>query len=100
VKYGLKDEHFQFLDENLIQPLKKRGLKVYIFGSRATGKHHPFSDIDILLAGDFNDQIDASISLIKEQFEESSFPIKVDLVKEPDLARSFRDRIFKERTEV
>lgn len=100
MKYGLKDEHYQFLDKNLIQPLKQSGLKIDIFGSRVTGRNHPFSDIDILLEGKFNDRLDSEIAMIKEKFEESSFPIKVDLVREQDLAASYRERVLRERIKV
>lgn len=100
MKFGLKDSNFSFLDQNLIQPLKKSGFTVYIFGSRATGKNHPFSDIDILIAGNITTQNSAQIGAIKELFEESNFPYKIDLVHESHLAESYRPGVMRVRVEV
>jgi len=57
--------------------------KIYLFGSRATGKASPFSDIDI--AVESIDPIDGKLSEIRYTIEESTIPFKVDLV---DLAKA------------
>jgi len=100
MRFGLNEDDFAFLHRNLIQPLRLKGLKVYIFGSRASGKNHPFSDVDILVEGDFDDDVDSEIFRIKEQFEESNFPIKIDLVKSSDLAKSYQESVMSERVEI
>ncbi len=100
MKFGLKDSENLFLQDNLIKPLKKKGLKIYIFGSRATGKQHPFSDVDILISGQFDHESDLLIMKTKEFFEESVFPYKIDLVKESDLAQSYRNNVFRSRIEI
>ncbi|MCO5113831.1 MAG: nucleotidyltransferase domain-containing protein [Bdellovibrionaceae bacterium] len=100
MKFGLKESDLLFLQENLIQPLKGQGFKVYVFGSRATGKNHPFSDIDILLEGNVSSDKDIIIIQIKELFEESNFPYKIDLVKSENLAQSYRPSVMKDRVEV
>ena len=100
MKFGIKESDFNFLDENLIKPLKKSGFKLYIFGSRATGKYHPFSDVDILLEGPVNSVNSSQIGVIKELFEESNFPYKIDLVNELDLAESYRSSVMRDRIEV
>lgn len=98
MKLGLSDSQFKILEDNLITPLKRCGAKVYAFGSRARGKHHAFSDIDILYVEDPNQPISSSkISLIKEALEESDLTIKVDLVSAKNLAVSFRDSVDKEK---
>lgn len=99
MKFGLRDSDFLFLQKNLIQPLKAHGFRVYIFGSRATGKNHPFSDIDILLEKG-GDKADFQMSKLKEFFEESNFPYKIDLVRSEDLAESYRPSVMKDRVEV
>ena len=43
MKYGLSDSEYAFLQEHLIAPLKARGARVFVFGSRVTGKHKKFS---------------------------------------------------------
>lgn len=100
MKFGLKDQEIDFLDRNLIQPLKKFGLKIYIFGSRSTGKNHPYSDVDILLEGDVDQSIEKAVRDIKEFFEESNFPYKVDLVFDKNLASSYRTSVTKSRIEI
>lgn len=94
----MSDHEFQILNKLVIEPLKKQGLKVYVFGSRAKGKHHPFSDIDIMYVNeDLKNVSSKDISEIKESVEESSFPIKVDLANWDDLANSYKSSALADR---
>lgn len=96
MKYGLSESDFKILQDLVLDPLKKMNVDVYVFGSRATGKHHPFSDIDLLLAP--KEKIPAiEFSRIKELIEESRFPIKVDFVLLDELAKSYREQVLRER---
>lgn len=49
-----------------------------IFGSRATGNHKPFSDVDIAITGDSIDWQTAAH--LKTLLEETTFPYFVDVV--------------------
>lgn len=100
MKFGLKESDFNFLKTNLIQPLRQSGQRIYIFGSRATGKNHPFSDVDILIEGIDSSEVRSQVGIIKEFFEESNFPYKIDLVTAEDLAQSYRPSVMKDRIEV
>lgn len=101
MKFGLSESHFNILNEKLIIPLKKNGAKIWVFGSRARGDHKPFSDIDILFSIEGQSSLtDGQLFLIKEDLIESNLPIKVDLVNEKDLAKSYRDNVMKDRVEV
>ena len=100
MKFGLKDSYFDFLEKELILPLKDRGFRVYIFGSRATGKNHAFSDVDILINGEISIENDSKIGSIRELFEESNFPYKIDLVHEKYLAESYRPSVMRDRIEL
>ncbi len=100
MKFNLKEVDYKFLDVHLIQPLKHKGLKVYVFGSRATGTNHPFSDVDVLIDGHMSDDIERTVVGIREFFEESNFPYKIDLVFEKNLAHSYRARVMSERIEI
>lgn len=51
MKFGSKESEINFLDRHLIKPRTKLKIEVYIFGSRSTGKNHPYFDIDILISG-------------------------------------------------
>lgn len=101
MKFGLTEEHLNFLEKHLITPLKEKKAIVYIFGSRANGKYKKFSDIDLLYRpSNTSDIDDAFIYSLISFFEESSFPYKIDLVKESALANSYKDTILKERIEL
>ena len=91
--YGMTEQQFHILDELVIQPLKKHGAQVYIFGSRATGSHHPHSDVDLLYRLVAKTP-EGFISSIKEAIEESRFPFAVDLVADDDLAASYRGNVM------
>lgn len=101
MKFGLSEQQFEILNEILIQPLKKKNAKVYIFGSRARGKHHPFSDVDILFEESSDVLIsDVELSRIKEALEDSRLSVKVDIVNSKNLAKSFVETVTKEKIEV
>lgn len=67
---------------------------VNIFGSRATGIFRPGSDIDLSI---MNEGVDPSaLHALKEQFEESSLPYRVEIHYYPTLSDSdFKSSIDK-----
>ena len=67
---------------------------VWVFGSRARGDHKKFSDLDILVSGEVEMKIWACLI---GMFEESSLPIKVDLVLDSEFAESYRGNFEKEK---
>jgi predicted nucleotidyltransferase len=101
MRFGLNDEQISFLNHKLIFPLQKLGFKVWIFGSRVKNKNHPFSDIDLLL--DLPDdsknysELKFRVSEILENFQNSNFPFKVDLVYKNNLAESYQESIENEK---
>jgi predicted nucleotidyltransferase len=48
MKIGLSEKNFKLVEELALKPLKSVDARGFVFGSRARGKHHPFSDLDIL----------------------------------------------------
>ena len=99
MKFGLSADNWSLIEKLLILPLKEKGARIWVFGSRATNKHRPFSDIDILYEA--NDLLPIGfISQIKENLEESRLPIKADLVDLSQLAETYKDRVMSERIEV
>lgn len=99
MKYGLTDSEFNFLTEQLIGPLKNYGAKVFIFGSRATGRYKKFSDIDLLYTSSPNLSND-KIYVLLAKMEESSFPYKIDLVCDDNLAQSYRESVNADKIEL
>ena len=101
MKFGLSESDFKLLTDLVITPIKNKSAKIYVFGSRANGKNHKFSDIDLLIEPTASEVIKISeLSKIKEQIEESRFPIKVDIVLMQDLAESYKSRVLMERIEI
>lgn len=93
--YGLAQKEYQFLLEKVIMPLTTKSCQVYLYGSRARGEHHKFSDVDLMVheAEDHR----ALIGNIQEEIQSSNFPYKVDLVLFEDFAESYKENYFKDR---
>lgn len=101
MKFGINPSDLNFLIQNLVQPLKDRKAKVFIFGSRAIGKYHKFSDVDLLFLEDPSSPIDSSfISKMITLFEESRFPYKIDLINDRHLAKSYRQNVEGSKIEL
>lgn len=101
MKFGLSDSELEFLQKNLIHPLKAQKARVFIFGSRATQSNHKFSDIDVLFIEDELQPIDpAVISNLLIFFEDSYFPYKIDLVNDKNLVPSYRQNVEASMVEV
>jgi uncharacterized protein len=71
-------------------------IKAWVFGSRATGRARPYSDLDILISSaaplDWRTRAD-----LKDAFEASNLPFRVDVVEEARLAPSLAPRVLAER---
>lgn len=98
MKFGLSEADFKLIQELVIDPLKEQSAQIYVFGSRAKGKHHPFSDIDILYVLPKGKKLpNGLLATIKESIEESRVSCKVDLVSSEDLAKSYQENVEKEK---
>lgn len=95
---GLTSAELDFLERELVRPLREAGFSVWCFGSRARGNQRRFSDVDLLVTGAGDPG--RIIGAVQERLVESSFPYMVDLVFEEDLAESYRDRVMRERVPV
>lgn len=87
--FGLTQQEYRFLWDQLVFPLQEAGCQVWCFGSRAVGTHQKFSDVDILVQC----PCDMELGAFREKLEESHFPFKVDLVKDKDLAETYRKNV-------
>jgi len=79
----------------IISILKKYPYKFYAFGSRVTGRHRKFSDLDLCYRDSIPDPVVGKIFI---EFEESDLPYKVDLVNWNNCDKDFRDQIQKNLT--
>ncbi|MCM2283071.1 MAG: nucleotidyltransferase domain-containing protein [Bdellovibrionaceae bacterium] len=101
MRFGINDQHWSLIESLALAPLRSRGARIWIFGSRVRGDHKPFSDIDILFELPDNTALPTGfLPNLTMSLEDSSLPIKVDLVNVADLAESYRSRVLKERQEI
>jgi len=97
MKFGLSCSELEFMEKVILGPLRQRGARVFLFGSRARGTHQPYSDVDLLIDADAD--LSAFIGGLSETLEEGNFPYKVDLVDARSLASSYlasveRDKVL------
>lgn len=71
------------------------GTRVSVFGSRATGRCRPFSDLDLLLERarslTWRERAD-----LRDAFEASDLPFLVDVVEAAELAPGYQGRVAAE----
>ena len=72
------------------------GAQVWIFGSRATGRARPFSDLDLLVT-EPNRLSWSQRAALRDAFEASDLPFCVDLVEADGLTQAVAARVLAER---
>ena len=72
------------------------GAEVWVFGSRATGHARPFSDLDLLVTQPPSLSW-AQRAALRDGFEASDLPFRVDVVEADSLAPGFASRVEAER---
>ena len=97
--FGLTPDQYIILKNLAIDPLKGKGCKVWVFGSRAKNTNQKFSDIDLLYESAVPLELNYLFE-IKSNLEESNFPIKVDIVSADELAESYKDDILSTRVQI
>lgn len=95
--FGLSKDQIEVI-KNTIQDVfgSKTDLKVYFFGSRATGKNRKNSDVDLAFKSKDKD-LNKKISKIKMTLEESSLPFKCDLVNWDEIVHEYLPTIKKQK---
>lgn len=73
-------------------------VKVYLFGSRAKGKEHRLSDVDLALLPTQPLPL-GFIANLKEKIEESTVPYSVDIIDLSQVDDAFREKILTESIE-
>jgi predicted nucleotidyltransferase len=73
-----------------------RGSVAWVFGSRATGRARPLSDLDLAIDAGRRLTLDEIASLV-EAFTESDLPYNVDVVDWHGIDQRFRQMIMAER---
>lgn len=101
MRFGLSSEELEFLKETVARPLERYNAKVYLFGSRATGKWKKFSDVDLVYNVNDHKKVPAHVIFsIAENLETSKFPYKVDLVDYDELAATYKNNIDEQKIDL
>jgi type I restriction enzyme S subunit len=74
------------------------GIEVRAFGSRVSGQKKPYSDLDLVIVGQKQLPQKAYYQL-KDAFEESSLPFRIDLLDWHRISSSFR-RVIEQAYQV
>ncbi|MDX1921054.1 MAG: nucleotidyltransferase domain-containing protein [Candidatus Caenarcaniphilales bacterium] len=92
MEIDLQPAHRQYVEKIL----SEAGLLEYtfVFGSRAQGKAKKYSDLDLLIKSPEKIEYKALLNL-KEEFEESNLPFKVDIVDWHGLTSAFKEEFMK-----
>ena len=86
--FGLEDKHILFIKNTLKKTLNNNA-KFYIFGSRAKNSCSRYSDVDIAVDSpdfDYNTRLK-----LQAEFENSTFPYKIDLVNLNEINEDFKN---------
>ena len=73
-----------------------QGTAAWVFGSRASGRARPFSDLDLAIDAGRRLTLD-EVAMLVEAFTESDLPCKVDVVDWHGIDERFRQMITSER---
>jgi len=73
--------------------------EVRVFGSRRNGPHKPWSDLDLVVAGDIAQEL-SRMGELQEAFAESDLPYRVDVLDWHAIPQRFRDNILRGGYEV
>ncbi|NEW87965.1 nucleotidyltransferase domain-containing protein [Rhodopseudomonas sp. WA056] len=96
-KLDLRPEHRAMVHDILATQIPDRD--VVVFGSRARGNAKPHSDLDLAVLGD--DPLGLhKMAELKEAFEESDLPFKVDVVEWARTDARFREVIRRDAVRV
>ncbi len=84
------DDKWKLFVKQTVYKYLPAGCKAFVFGSWATGTNQKYSDLDIGIIGDGKVLQGAILEYIKEDFEKSDFPYRVDVVNFSNLSKRFQ----------
>lgn len=91
----LEDKYIKFIKKTIGEVLSD--VEIFIFGSRTQGKARKYSDVDIALKGEIPF---ADLLKIKANFEDSTFPYKVDVIDLANIKPEFFRIIEKDLNKI
>jgi len=99
MQINIESKYLELVKNIIKSVLQDENLKIYVFGSRATGKAKQYSDLDIALKSD--SKIDSNkMSKIATELEDTTIPYKVDIIDLNDISEAFKNCIVKDLVEI
>lgn len=87
---GLDDNTKKTFTKIVFSHLKPSEAKVFIFGSRATGKNRKYSDVDLGILSKSEIPVTTKFDL-EEEFDQSDLPYRVDIVDFSKVSDKFKE---------
>jgi len=81
--------------EIVLDSLTNHDVRVYLFGSCATGTLRPSSDIDVAVEA-LHGAAEPSLATLRERLEESDVPYDIDVIDLSTVSREFAHRVRRE----
>lgn len=92
-------KHLKILQEILRKHLRA-GTIVWVFGSRSKGTARKYSDLDLLVDADEQPLALSTMVDLRNDFEESDLPYKVDVIDWNSASQSFQESVKDDRSEI
>ena len=94
---GLDHKNINEIQALLTEHLKEKdNYSIYFFGSRATSQYRQYSDLDLWI-NSTPSLSTTELGQLRELFEESNLPIKVDLVTDDSCTDDFKKGIHNKK---
>jgi len=95
----IETNYLEHVKDIITSIINDQNLKIYVFGSRATGKARKYSDLDIAL--DLKIEIDSKkMSKIATELENTTIPYKIDVVDLNAITENFKKCIENDLVEI
>ena len=94
-RLAIEEEHTRII-RDILRAHLPGSARVWVFGSRATGRARRYSDLDLAIDAGRRLTLDEA-SMLREAFEESDLPYRVDIVDWHAIDERFRRLIEAER---
>lgn len=95
----LTKQEIEKIGKTVKEILNNKEVQLFVFGSRAKGTARANSDLDIAIKSKEPLSL-GELGRLKETFEESDFPYRVDIVDYEDVSATIRARIDKSALKI
>ena len=85
----IKEKYLRQIKQKVEQFNKDKNLKFFIYGSSLT--QECFGDIDLGVLGEM---AQSKITELKDEFNDSTLPYKVDIINFNEVSKDFKDNVF------